>query len=50
MTGAEICNLVDSLTERGLDDTEIIKITFETEGRQRQERELSEKMGSGRAE
>ena len=47
MTGAEVCNLVDSLTKRGLDDTEIIQIIFETEGRQRQERELPEKPDAG---
>ena len=38
MSGTEICNLIDSLTKRGLDDSEIIEIIFETEGRQRQKR------------
>ena len=36
MTGQEICNLIDSLSKRGIDDTQIIEIIFETEGRQRQ--------------
>ena len=37
MTGAEICNLMDSLTKRGIKDSEIIKILYEVEGRVRPE-------------
>ena len=33
MTGAEICNLIDSLKLRGISDSEIIKIIYEVEGR-----------------
>ncbi len=36
MTGSEICNLIDSLSKKGLSDSEIIEIIYETEGRIRQ--------------
>ena len=43
MTGPETCNLIDSLTKRGLEDSEIIEIIFETEGRQRQKKQDEDK-------
>lgn len=36
MTGLETCNLIDSLAKRGMNDSEIIEVIFEIEGRQRQ--------------
>lgn len=33
MTGAEICNLMDSLKARNISDSEIINIIYEVEGR-----------------
>ena len=35
MTGSEVCNLINSLSKRGVKDSEIIDIIFETEGQQR---------------
>ena len=35
MTGSEVCDLMDSLSKRGIKDSEIIDIIYEVEGRKR---------------